>query len=281
MIERRYIQCDVFSETPLQGNGLAVVLDGEGLTKTQMQAFAAWTQLAETTFLLPPVHPDADYKIRIFTPRRELDFAGHPTLGSCAAWRHAGGRPRQAGMVLQECNMGTVAIHIDVELPAFVAPPTTIETMPPDVTSRIVIALGIEPAAIVASAILANGSTWHVLELSDPTTLMAVNAVRVEALPGMGIGLLAASPFGAASQYEVRMLSESNPGYEDPITGSLNAAIGLWLSAGDRLARRTIMAQGSRVGRNGQVHLLPDPATAGQVLVGGCTHILIDGKIRL
>lgn len=214
MIERRFVQCDVFSEAPMQGNGLAVVLDGEGLPASRMQAFAAWTQLAETTFLLPPIHPDADYRVRIFTPRRELDFAGHPTLGSCAAWRHAGGRPRQAGVVLQECNIGTVAIHIDGDLPAFVAPPTTIEAMPPVAARRILEALGLDPAIVAASALLANGSTWHVFELRDAATLMAVDAARVEALPGMGIGLLAASPPGSASQYEVRMLSESSPGHE-------------------------------------------------------------------
>jgi PhzF family phenazine biosynthesis protein len=281
MIERRFVQCDVFSETPLQGNGLAVVLDGDGLTDARMQAFAAWTQLAETTFLLPPVHPDADYRVRIFTPRRELDFAGHPTLGSCAAWRHAGGQPRRAGVVVQECNIGTVAIDIGGELPAFVAPPTAIDAVPPDLATRVLNTLGLDPTGVTASAVLANGSTWHVFELADPATLMAVDAARVQALPGLGIGLLAATPAGAKSQYDVRMLSESSPGNEDPITGSLNAAIGMWLLAEGRLARRTIMAQGLRVGRNGQVHLLPDPATPGQVLVGGRTHILIDGTIRL
>ena len=112
MRQRRFIQCDVFTSVPTKGNGLAVVADGEGLSDRDMQAFAAWTNLAETTFLLPPTTGEADYKLRIFTPGREMPFAGHPTLGSCAAWRHLGGKPRTAGVVRQECGVGIVDIDV-------------------------------------------------------------------------------------------------------------------------------------------------------------------------
>lgn len=281
MIERRFIQCDVFTETALKGNGLAVVLDGTGLTDGTMQGFAAWTNLSETAFLLPSSHPGADYKVRIFTPVKELAFAGHPTLGSCAAWLHAGGIPFQDGMVVQECGIGTVVIDISDGIPGFVAPPTTVVPMPADVQDRILAGLAIDKQTVGNAVILDNGSTWHLLELNDPDALMRVCAARVACLPGLGIGLLAASPPGAGRQFDIRMVSDRSPRHEDPITGSLNAAVGMWLLDQGRLTQPTIMAQGVKVGRDGQVHLRPGPAGSGQVLVAGRTHILIDGTVRL
>ena len=281
MIERQFVQCDVFSETPLRGNGLAVVLDGEGLSDQAMQGFAAWTNLSETTFLQPPTQPEADYKVRIFTPTRELAFAGHPTLGSCAAWLHAGGTPRRGKMVVQECNIGTVVIDISGPLPGFVAPPTQVAPMPAEVQRHILAALEIGSDRVKGATILDNGSVWHLLELDAATAVMAVSAAKVVGLPGMGIGLIAKSLPRAQSQFDIRMLSERTSHYEDPITGSLNAAVGMWLMAQRRLTHTTIMAQGSKVGRDGQVHLVPGPVGSGQVLVAGRTHILIDGKVRL
>ena len=117
MHQRRFIQCDVFTDQPTRGNGLAVVVDAEGLDDRQMQDFAAWTNLAETTFLLPPTDPVADYQVRIFTPTREMPFAGHPTLGSCAAWLHAGGKPKQHDLVRQECAVGIVEIDLRGDVP--------------------------------------------------------------------------------------------------------------------------------------------------------------------
>lgn len=281
MIERRFIQCDVFSETPLMGNGLAVVFDADGLSDRQMQDFAAWTNLSETTYLLRPSHPQADYKLRIFTPTQELAFAGHPTLGSCAAWLHVGGTSRDGKTAVQECNIGNVVIDVSGALPGFVAPPTRISPMPQPVQDCILAALGIDPQALRSAAILDNGSIWHLLECDSAHTVMAVTAAKVKALPGLGIGLMAPSAPDAPSQFDIRMLSERTPRYEDPITGSLNAAVGMWLAAQGRLTQPTIMAQGAKVGRDGQVHLFPDPVGSGQVLVAGRTHIVIDGKIRI
>ncbi|KQT54291.1 hypothetical protein ASG43_01330 [Aureimonas sp. Leaf454] len=281
MLHRRFVQCDVFSPTPLKGNGLAVVLDGAGLTDRKMQDFAAWTQLAETTFVLPPVRREADYRIRIFTPNRELDFAGHPTLGTCAAWLNGGGRPRRAGTVLQEGNLGLVSIDLGQALPAFVAPKTDVADMPRDIRSRIVAGLDIDERSVTSACVLANGSVWHLLELADAATLMAVQAERAATLPGLAIGLLAPSRPGAASQYDVRMLAARTARFEDPITGSLNAAIGMWLRQDGRLTHPIVMAQGEKVGRDGQVHLMPGAAGTGEVLVGGRTHILIEGSVFL
>lgn len=279
--ERRFIQCDVFTEHALKGNGLAVVFDGAGLTEETMQGFAAWTNLSETTFLLPPTHPEADYKVRIFTPTRELAFAGHPTLGSCTAWLHAGGKPRIAGTVIQQCKIGNVVIDLRGDLPGFVAPPTHIARMPAAVVSRILTALEIDPERLLDAVVLDNGSVWQLLELSSTAAVMQVSAQRVAELPGLGIGLLAASPPGAGSQFDIRMLSARSPRQEDPITGSLNAAVGMWLQTQGRLEQPVIVAQGGMVGRDGQVHLLPGPAGSGQVLVAGRTHILIEGTVWL
>lgn len=281
MTERRFIQCDVFTETALKGNGLAVVMDGTGLTGSTMQSFAAWINLSETAFLLPPGHSEADYKVRIFTPVKELPFAGHPTLGSCAAWLHVGGTPLRNRTVVQECGIGNVVIDISGSLLAFIAPPTTVTSMPVDVQAHILAGLAINPQAVQNAVILDNGSTWHLLELKDKDALMQVSAAKVACLPGKGIGLLAANLPGADSQFDIRMLSDRSPGYEDPITGSLNAAVGMWLLNQGRLTQPTIMAQGAKVGRDGQVHLRPGPAGSGQVLVAGRTHILIDGTLRL
>jgi PhzF family phenazine biosynthesis protein len=281
MIERRFIQCDVFGEEPLLGNGLAVVVDGTGLNDRSMQDFAAWTNLSETTFLLPPTHPEADYRVRIFTPTRELAFAGHPTLGSCAAWLHAGGVPKRRQIVVQECNIGNIVVDLSGPLPGFVAPPTQATDMSPKVQARILAALDIDPTLLASTVVLDNGSVWHLLELQTAAAVLQVNAAAVAALPDMGIGLLGRSLPDAASHYDIRMLSARSPRNEDPITGSLNAAVGMWLLDQGRLNSPTIMAQGVRVGRNGRVHLLPGQIGSGQVLVAGCTHILIDGKVRL
>ncbi|MEQ1716834.1 MAG: PhzF family phenazine biosynthesis isomerase, partial [Hyphomicrobium sp.] len=149
MRTRRFIQCDVFTSEPTKGNGLAVVIDGDGLSDRQMQDFAAWTNLAETTFLLAPTTSEADYKVRIFTPAREMLFAGHPTLGSCASWLTSGGRPKTPGVVKQECGVGIVAIDVSGAVPAFAAPPTKIAPMAPEKLHAITTALGIKWDRIV------------------------------------------------------------------------------------------------------------------------------------
>jgi PhzF family phenazine biosynthesis protein len=141
MRRRRVIQCDVFTSVPTKGNGLAVVVDGEGLSAERMQDFAAWTNLAETTFLLSPTLPDADYKVRIFTPKREMLFAGHPTLGSCASWLRAGGQSRTGGVVRQECGVGIVDIDVSGAVPAFAAPKTTVAPLRPEKLEAIILAL--------------------------------------------------------------------------------------------------------------------------------------------
>ena len=269
MHERCFIQCDVFTNEAMRGNGLAVVVDGKGLSNQAMQDFDSWICQPETTFILPANNPEADYKVRIFTPNRELRFAGHPTLGSCAAWLHAGGQPKVLGNVVQECGIGNVIIATGGALPGSVAPPTRIEVMSTQQRDGIFAVLGIASSSLVNSAVLDNGSVWHVPELETVAAVLAVKASDVAGLPGLGIGLLGVSPTGADTQFEIRMLSDRSAGNEDPITGSLNAAVAVWLAAQARLNSAAVIAQGSKVGRKGSIHLVPDPSVLGRILVVG------------
>jgi PhzF family phenazine biosynthesis protein len=278
--KRRFIQCDVFSPVPTQGNGLAVIVDAEGLSDTQFQTFAAWTNLAETTFLLPPTDSVADYKLRIFSPGREMLFAGHPTLGSCAAWLHVGGVPKQKGLVRQECGIGIVDIDVSGGQYAFVAPPTKIRTLPEENFLAITQALNISSDSILHTALLDNGPVWFVLQLDSAESVLSVDSSLVRWPKFKAIGLIGAHKAGAECDYEVRMLAPSSGMSEDPITGSLNAALAQWLSAEGRLGQPITIAQGTSINRHGRVSVSADGAD-GKIKIGGDTHILIDGHVIL
>ncbi len=280
-MNRRFIQCDVFTSTPTLGNALAVVLDGEGLSDEVLRRFAAWTNLAETTFLFPPEHPDADYRVRILTPTREMPFAGHPTLGSCAAWLHAGGVPKREGMVVQECGVGLVEIDLTGEVPAFIAPPTHVEALEGAQLDAITGALKIDTSAIVASARLDNGPVWEVLQLDSADAVRAVEARAVRWPDYKAIGLIGPQAPRGDTDYEVRMLAPSSGMVEDPITGSLNAALAHWLLGRGLLPGDVVVAQGGCIGREGRVYVRPDPSVPGRVRIGGRTHVLVEGSVRL
>jgi PhzF family phenazine biosynthesis protein len=281
MKSRRFIQCDVFSPIPTQGNALAVVVDGQGLTDQRMQQFAAWTNLAETTFLLPADDPRADYRVRIFTPTREMPFAGHPTLGSCAAWLHTGGTPRNPDVVRQACGVGIVEIDTsDGDRPAFVAPPTAVQPMRADQFEAIVGTLEIPRDAILHTARLDNGPVWQALQLASAEAVLAVDSSRVRWPAFKSIGLIGAHRPGAECDYEVRMLAPSSGMSEDPITGSLNAAIAHWMQAEGRLPGPVTVAQGTAIGRHGRVSIQPGGEQGG-IRIGGQTHILIEGTVTL
>ena len=281
MPKRRFVQCDVFTEKPARGNGLAVVVDSEGLTDTDMQAFAAWTNLAETTFLLPPQDNKADYRVRIFTPNREMPFAGHPTLGSCAAWLHTGGQPKQSGQVWQECEIGLVEIDNSGDVPGFIAPPTEIKALDRASRSRIVQAMGIDESAIVSSAYLKNGPAWEAFELDSAARVLEIDSAVVSWPEFDSIGLIGAYPAGAECDYEVRMLAPSSGMSEDPITGSLNAALACWLRDREKLSRSIIVSQGTRINREGRVFITPDQNNPDRILIGGKTQILIEGTVDI
>ena len=280
MPQRRFIQCDVFTSVPTKGNGLAVVVDGEGVSEQTMKDFATWTNLAETTFLLPPTDPQADYKVRIFTPTREMLFAGHPTLGSCASWLHAGGKPKTHGIVRQECGVGIIDIDISGGVPAFAAPRTSVESLPDDKLRTIVSALGLSSERILQTALLSNGPVWQVLELASAADVLAADSSKIRYPQFVGVGLIGAHPPGSECDYEVRMLGPSSGMSEDPITGSLNAAIAKWKYGTGGWQGPVMVAQGTVIGRKGRVSIRYDQASD-TAWIGGQTSILIEGMVNL
>lgn len=275
-MKRRFIQCDVFSAAPLLGNGLAVVLDAARLSAAQMLAFAQWTGQAETTFLVAPEDPAADYRVRIFSATREMPFAGHPTLGSAMAWLHGGGVPRQPERVVQECAIGLVEIDLSGVAPAFVAPKTAQQEMDAAERARICAALGIDPAEVRASVTLDNGVLRHLLELQDAAAVLALDATAVSLPAFQGVSVLGRHPAGAEADYEVRNLCPASLMPEDAVTGSLIAAVGLWLQRAGRLGQGVVIAQGTAMGRKGRAFVTPRGA---EVLIGGQVAVVIEGTV--
>ena len=313
MKTRAYKQVDVFTDLRFFGNALAVVLDGNGLSEVAMQRFARWTNLSETTFLLPPTEPSADYRVRIFTPDGELPFAGHPTLGSCHAWLQAGSQPKQPGRIVQQCAKGLIDIRMEGKRPAFAAPALTRSTPSQLQLARVAGALGLSPAQIIAAQQLDNGPVWLSLLLDSPDTVLQLTPDHV-ALKQIGVKVgvaarytngadaaeaatappiargnrearaftpRAAAPDPAAftPDLEVRGFAASMGINEDPVTGSLNASLAQWLIEDGHLPAQYCASQGVCLGRAGQVYIERD--AEGQVWVGGDSVTCIDGRVEL
>ena len=292
---RRFAQVDVFTDRATLGNGLAVVLDAEGLDDAAMAAFARWTQLSETTFLLPPTDPGADYRVRIFTPTTELPFAGHPTLGSCHAWLAAGGRPRDPACVVQQCGVGLVRIRRDgsgaAQRLAFAAPPRRRSgPLEPELLARVVRFLGIDAADVVDHQHCDNGPQWKAVMLRSAAQVLALRPalgsepeleVGVLAPHGPGkVGVVGASPEGHDADFEVRAFYPAPGGTlaEDPVTGSLNAALAQWLVETGRAPSRYVAAQGTALGRAGRVFVDHDGR---DTWIGGHVAPCVEGTVRL
>ena len=274
---RHFSQVDVFTATALLGNPLAVVHDGSGLDTERMAAFARWTNLSETTFLLPPSTPEADYRVRIFTPGGELPFAGHPTLGSCHVWLQSGGVPRRADTVVQECGIGLVAIRRGDRL-AFSAPPTSVERADAELLHRVYAALGLDPARVRDAAWLSNGFPQLVLLLDSAATVLALKPDHA-ALKALGkVGVVGAHPAGSAFDFEVRFFAAAIGINEDPVTGSLNANLARWLIDTGRAPPGYVAAQGTAMGRAGRIHVQRD---AEGTWIGGDVATCIAGTVML
>jgi PhzF family phenazine biosynthesis protein len=275
---RRYSELDVFTAVPLLGNPLAVVHDGRGLSNAQMASFARWTNLSETTFLLPPASPEADYKVRIFTPERELPFAGHPTLGSCHAWLSAGGHPRNANEVIQECGVGLVRVRRDGARLAFAAPPLKRSgPLEPELLSRIVNGLGLRADEVVDHQWVDNGPGWCAVRLASAARALAAQPDYAQ-LRGLSLGVVAPHPAGSEVQFEVRALIGHGPGYEDPVTGSLNASLAQWLIGSGTAPPQYVAAQGAALQRAGRVHVRRIGA---ETWIGGDVCDVVAGTVRL
>ena len=276
-MKRRFHQVDVFSAVPLQGNPLAVVHAAQGLDDARMAAFARWTNLSETTFLLPPTEAGADYHVRIFTPAGELPFAGHPTLGSCWAWLAGGGQPRHAGVVVQQCGVGLVRIRRDGGRLAFGAPPLR-RSGPLDDAMLTAIARGlrIERSAIVHHQWVDNGPGWCAVMLDRGA---AVRALQPDwpALAALKLGVVAPQRDGEDTAFEVRAFFGPG-GFEDPVTGSLNASLAQWLIGAGLAPRAYVAAQGHALQRAGRVHVQAEGDT---VWVGGDVAPCVVGEVDL
>ncbi|HEU4353277.1 MAG TPA: PhzF family phenazine biosynthesis protein [Burkholderiales bacterium] len=275
-MRRLFSQVNVFSADRLSGNPLAVVHTAEGLSEAQMAALARWTNLSETTFLLPPTEPGADYHVRIFTPARELAFAGHPTLGSCHAWLAAGGKPRQPGLVIQQCGVGPVRVRSDGPRLAFAAPPL-LRTGPldPDTLAKIVKALALTPSDIVHHRWVDNGPGWCAVMLRSAQHVLSLKP-DWGALGPLKLGVVGPHEPGHEAAFEVRAFVGG--GYEDPVTGSLNASLAQWLIGAGLAKPAYVAAQGAALQRAGRVHVRKD---GDEIWIGGDVVEVIRGELNL
>jgi PhzF family phenazine biosynthesis protein len=276
---RPFAQVDVFTEVPYRGNPVAVVLAADGLTGDEMQRFAHWTNLSETTFVLPPQAAGADYRVRIFTTGRELPFAGHPTLGTCHAWLEAGGVPASDSEIIQECAAGLIPVRRSEGRLAFAAPPLVRGgAVDEELAVRIAGLLRISRADIVDLQWADNGPGWVAVLLGSAAEVLAL---RPGDVGDLDIGVAGPYPAGSPAALEVRALFGTGDGTsaEDPVTGSLNASLGQWLIAGGRVSAPYVASQGTVIGRQGRVHV--DRDDDGQVWVGGGTVTCITGTVAL
>jgi PhzF family phenazine biosynthesis protein len=272
---RRYSVIDVFASTPYLGNPVAVVLDGDGLSTEEMQRFAAWTNLSETTFVLPATTPEADYRVRIFTPVLELPFAGHPTLGTCHVWLHA--RGESEGQIVQECAAGLVSLRAGGDSIAFAAPPLLREgPVQERLLEHIATVLKIERSQIVDAEWADNGPGWVAVLLADADAVLALRPGFVD----IDLGVVGPYPPGSPEAFEVRaFFPKDGATVEDPVTGSLNASLAPWLLRTGRASTPYLVSQGTVLGRRGRVHVSSDED--GTIWVGGGTVTCITGEVDL
>ncbi|WP_347905522.1 PhzF family phenazine biosynthesis protein [Pseudomonas purpurea] len=273
-------QVDVFSRVPLKGNPLAVVLGADELSAERMAAFAAWTNLSETTFVLAPRDPEADYRVRIFTTLEELPFAGHPTLGSCHAWLEAGGIPR-GEEIIQECGVGLVRIRRRGGELAFLAPPL-LKSGPVDASlvERVRLGLGLEEGVILRAQWVDNGAGWLAVMLADRAQVLALQPDHSQMM-GLAVGVIApwdAERDGDAAQFEVRAFISGDGMPEDPATGSLNAGVAQWLLSEGLAPASYVVSQGLTMGRAGRIQV---EKVGDEIWIGGSTVTCIEGTLNL
>lgn len=275
-MRHRFSQIDVFTAEPYRGNPVAVVHDADDLDTEQMQRFAHWTNLSETTFLLSVTDPSADYRLRIFTPTTELPFAGHPTLGSCHAWLAAGGEPKDAERVAQQCDAGLIPIRRTSAGLAFAAPPLIRSGEVSDELRRhLADLLGVDVSDIVDAAWADNGPGWVAVMLADADAVLALRPGVVD----LDVGVVGPYATGDVA-FEVRaFFPKDGATVEDPVTGSLNASLAQWLLGAGRATAPYVASQGTALGRRGRVHVSTD--ADGAIWVGGGTITCVTGEVEI
>ncbi len=273
--ELPFAQVDVFSPTPYLGNPVAVILEAEALDDADMQRIARWTNLSETTFVLPPSQPEADYRLRIFTPGGELPFAGHPTLGSAHAWLEHGGSPQASAGIVQECEAGLVEVRRRDGLLSFAAPPTRRSgDIEPEYLSQIVHAFGIDPDDVIAHQWVDNGPGWAVVQLATAQEVLDLEP-DLSRIPTAMVGAIGANPEGSEHAFELRTFAPGVDVPEDPVCGSMNAAVAQWFLRSGAVTGGYRVSQGQRLGRAGDITITAD--ADGTVWVGGATNTLFRG----
>lgn len=280
MANLKFSQVDVFTATPFKGNPLAVVVGADGLSDDAMQTIANWTNLSETTFLCRPTEADADYRVRIFTPERELPFAGHPTLGTCAVWLGLGNTPKRANIV-QQCGVGLVRIKRDGDQRLAFAAPPQLKSGPvdADLLARIARSLGVTREAIKASQWIDNGPGWVGVMLGSRAEVLAIKR-DLAALPGQPVGVVAPCDpklDDIDTQFEVRAFVGRSAS-EDPVTGSLNASLAQWLIGTGIAPPRYVASQGTAIGRAGRIHVARE---GDDIWIGGDVAKVVEGTINI
>jgi len=277
-MQRGFRQVDVFTTTPYLGNPVAVVLDATGISDDEMARFARWTNLSETTFVLPPDDGEADYRVRIFTPTVELPFAGHPTLGTCHAWLETGGTPARDATIVQQCAAGLVRVRRVAGQLAFAAPPL-LRSGPVDepLVRHIAEVLGIDRGDIVDAEWADNGPGWVAVLLGSADAVLALRPAATD----LDLGVAGPYPPGSPQAFEVRAFTPKLAGGadEDPVTGSLNASLAGWLLRTGRATAPYVASQGTALGRQGRVHVSRDDD--GTIWVGGGTVTCVAGEVDL
>ena len=276
-MKRRFAQIDVFSSKPYRGNPVAVVIDCDGLDDGEMQQFARWTNLSETTFLLSPTNPNADYRVRFFTPTEELPFAGHPTLGTAYAWLIHGGIPRIENSIVQECEVGLINVNRHGNSLSFAAP-SLLRGGPVEesLVCEAATSLGIDRDAIIESAWIDNGPGWLGVQLATAEQVLAIKPQRTN----LTLGVIGAYPTGSRFAYEVRAFySSGGVTVEDPVTGSLNASLAQWLIEAGRFMPPYLASQGKAMGHEGEIHISMDQMN--QVWIGGEVTACIQGTVEI
>ncbi len=273
--QRPFAQVDVFSGTAYLGNPVAVILDADGLDDTHMLRIARWTNLSETTFVLSPTTPEADYRLRIFTPGGELPFAGHPTLGSAHAWLEHGGTPRVSERLVQECEAGLVEVRRHNGLLWFAAPPTRRSgDLSAEYLGQIVEAFGIDHDQVLAHQWVDNGPGWAVIRLATAQQVLDLRP-DLSRIPAAMVGAIGAYPDGGEHAFELRTFAPGVGVAEDPVCGSMNAAVAQWFLRTGTMSGGYRVSQGQRLNRAGDITITADPD--GTIWVGGNTNTLFHG----